>query len=258
MTLSRYWMLVDQMARMSLKADAARFFLGYIWWLLEPLLFVAVFYLVFQVILGARSENFIVFLMCGKLTFIWFSKSVSQASRSIVGGKGLIGRLDLPKSLFPVATIHEGLYKQATVFALLFGVVMLAGYRPAPQWFWLVPVIFVNYLMIVAVGLAASFLACIYFDFTIIVQLGMMFLLFVSGIFWDPRALPDPQMTELVLAVNPMAFMIDAYRQILLAGTAPDAMHLAVIGLCAALWVLAVLWLMRRHSQYLALKALTV
>ena len=76
-------MLVDQMARMALKADAARYYLGYVWWLLEPLLFVAVFYVVFQVILGTRTENFLVFLICGKFTFIWFSKSVTQASRSI-------------------------------------------------------------------------------------------------------------------------------------------------------------------------------
>ncbi|EED30587.1 hypothetical protein NOR53_501 [gamma proteobacterium NOR5-3] len=80
-------MLVDEMARMSLKADASRFYLGYLWWVLEPLLYVAVFYVVFEVLLGTRRPDFLVFLMCGKLTFIWFSKSVVHASRSIVASK---------------------------------------------------------------------------------------------------------------------------------------------------------------------------
>jgi lipopolysaccharide transport system permease protein len=257
MTLGRYWMLVDQMARMSLKADASRYFLGYIWWILEPILFVGVFYVVFELILQNRSENFLVFLMCGKFTFIWFSKSVNHAARSIVGGRGLIGKLDLPKSLFPVAQIHEDLYKQALVFVLLFAVVTFSGFSAGWHWLWLLPIAIVNYLMIVACGLTASILVCLYFDFTMVVQLGMMFLLFVSGIFWDPRALPNPATGELVMAVNPLAFMVDAYRQVLMAGVAPDAVHLAIVGLVSGAAVIALLAFMKRYSRFLALKALT-
>ena len=251
-------MLVDQMARMSLKADASRYFLGYVWWILEPLLFVGVFYVVFQVILQTRSENYLVFLMCGKFTFIWFSKSVTQASRSIIGGQGLIGKLNLPKSLFPIAMIQEGLYKQATVFLLLFVVVISAGYSVGWHWMWLLPLAAVNYLLIVACGLGTAFLVCLFFDFTMVVPLAMVFLLFVSGIFWDPRALPDPAKTELVLGLNPVAFIVDAYRQIFLVGAAPDAMHLLLVGVGSGLFVLFMLWLIRRNSQYLALKALTL
>lgn len=257
MNLSRYWTLVDQMARMSLKADAARYFLGYIWWLLEPLLFVAVFYVVFELILQTRTENYLVFLMCGKLTYIWFSKSVTQASRSIVMAKGLIGRLDLPKSLFPLAVIQEGVYKQSTVFVLLLGVIVAAGYPLGWHLLWLVPVIIVNYLMIVACSLVAAYAVCLYFDFTMIVQMGTLFLLFVSGIFWDPRGLPDPAMTDLVLTLNPMAFVIDAYRQVLLAATGPELGHLAAIGLGSVLGIFAMLLLLRRYTHFIALRALT-
>ncbi|MDP5054424.1 MAG: ABC transporter, partial [Congregibacter sp.] len=102
MTTRRFWTLVDEMARMSLKADASRYFFGYFWWILEPLLYVAVFYVVFDVLLGSRQPDFLVFLMCGKLTFVWFSKSVVHASRTIVSSKGLIGNIDLPKALFPM------------------------------------------------------------------------------------------------------------------------------------------------------------
>ena len=47
LTLKQTLTLMDVMARLSLKADAQRYFLGYLWWILEPLLWVAVFYLVF-------------------------------------------------------------------------------------------------------------------------------------------------------------------------------------------------------------------
>ncbi|WOJ96940.1 ABC transporter permease [Congregibacter brevis] len=257
MTTRRFWMLVDEMARMSLKADASRLYFGYFWWVLEPLLYVAVFYVVFDVLLGTRQENFLAFLMCGKLTFVWFSKSVVHASRTIVSSKGLIGNIDLPKTLFPMVAIQEGLYRQGAVFALLFGFLILNGYPVTTNWLWLGPVLFVNYLLIAAASLVGAFLVCLVFDFTVVIALSMIFLLFTSGIFWDVRALPDPQMAQWVLLLNPLAFIVDAYRQVLMLGERPHLGHLAGIGVAAAVGIAGLRVLYGRSSQFLALRAIT-
>lgn len=257
MPLSQYLRMADIMARMALRADAAKFFLGYIWWVLEPLLFVAVFYVVFYVILNSRQPDFLMFLMTGKLAFVWFSKSVTQASSSIVAAKGLIGRINAPKSLFPMAVVQEGLYRQVMVFAMLFAVLLFNGYQITPTWLYLIPVIAVNYIMILACAFIGATLVCIVRDFQPLIGLGMVFLMFTSGLFWDVRELGDPAKTDLILEVNPIAFMLDAYRQVLMRDIPPDLLHLLAIGggfggvLCLALWV------MRRNEQYLALKALT-
>ena len=257
MSLAQYFRLVDTMARMALRADASRYFLGYIWWILEPLLFVGVFYVVFNIILESGRADFLIFLMCGKLTFIWFSKSVNQAANSIVSSRGLIGRINVTKTLFPLAVIQESLYRQAAVFLLLFCVLFAWGYSPTLTWLSLLPVIFVNYLMIVACAYIGACLVCMLRDFSMIIALGMTFLLFTSGIFWDVRALDNPQMTELVLAVNPLAFILDAYRQVLMFQTQPDWIHLLQIGCGSVVLLALVVLVMRRNSQYLALKALS-
>jgi lipopolysaccharide transport system permease protein len=74
MPFLQYFRLADTMALMALRADAARYFLGYIWWVLEPLLWVGVFYVVFVIILDSRQPDFLIFLATGKLAFVWFSK----------------------------------------------------------------------------------------------------------------------------------------------------------------------------------------
>lgn len=257
MSALRYFHLIDTMARMALRADASRFFLGYIWWVLEPLLFVGVFYVVFGIILESGRADFLAFLMCGKLAFIWFSKSVSQASTSIVANKGLIGRINAAKTLFPLAMIQEGLYRQMAVFLLLFVGMFGWGYFPSLTWFWLIPLILVNYLMIVACGLIGACLVCLMRDFSMIISLALTFLLFTSGIFWDVRGLDDPVMTELVLTLNPLAFMLDAYRQVLMYQTAPDLGHLVQIATGSGIVLLVTVLAMRRYSQFLALKALS-
>ena len=257
MSILQYFQLVDVRARMSLRADASNYLLGYIWWILEPLLFVAVFYIVFNIILDARKADFLVFLMCGKMTFIWFSKTVQAASNSIMANRGLIGKWNAPKSLFPMAAVQESLYKQALVFLLLFAFLFAFNFPPSTAWIWLIPLVFINYLMIVACAFFGSCLVCLVRDFSKLIPLIMIFLLFTSGVFWDVRDLGDPHKMEILLTLNPIAFILDAYRQILMYQTAPDLGHLFLVGLGAVLLIFLMLTFMRRASQYLALKVLT-
>lgn len=258
MTLSQYFRLIDLQARMLLKADSSRHRLGYLWWFLEPLLWVSVFYVVFNWVLDSRKGGeFLLVLACGKFAFIWFSKTVLQASRSIVANQGLIGKIDMPKTLFPMAAVQESLYRQSAVYVLLFIIVLAFGEPVTLTWFWLLPVLIVFYLMIVACALVGSYLVCLIRDFSKAIPLGMTFLLFTSGIFWDVRAIGDTQKTDLILAVNPLAFILDAHRQILLHQTAPDLTHLFLIGMGAALIIFAMVALIRKNSQFLALKVLT-
>ncbi|MCX2975581.1 ABC transporter [Halieaceae bacterium IMCC8485] len=244
---------------MLLKADNSKFKLGILWWFLEPLMWVGVFFVVFNLILDTerKSGDFILFLACGKFAFIWFSKTVLQASGSIVASQGLVSKIDMPKSLWPMSAIQESLYRQSTVYLLLFTILIFFGAYPGAVWLWMIPIALVMYLLIVACGLVGSCLVCILRDFQKLIPLGMTFLLFTSGIFWDVRELKSQEKAELLLTYNPLAFMIDAHRQVLMHKNPPDALHLLAIALVAAAVIFLTISFMRRNSQYLALKVLT-
>jgi lipopolysaccharide transport system permease protein len=256
MPLLHYLRLIDIMARMGLRADATRFFLGYIWWILEPLLWVGIFYFVFVTIMGTREPDFLMFLATGKLVFVWFSKSVTQASNSIIDGRGLVGKINVPKTLFPMAVVQEGVYRQAAVFVMLGIILIINGYTATATWWYLVPLMIVNYVVIVACAFVGACLVCLARDFAQVISLGMIFLMFTSGVFFDVRAL-DPEKTQLVLDLNPIAFLLDAYRQIMMYSTAPDMPHLLTIGVGFGVLLCAMVLFMRRRSQYLALRALS-
>ena len=259
MTIKQYFSLINVQARMLLKADSSKFTLGFLWWFLEPLMWVLVFFIVFNLILdsGQRSGDFILFLATGKFAFIWFSKTVLQASGSLVASQGLIGKINTPKSLFPMSAIHESLYRQSTVYLLLLVILLAGGIQPGLTWLWLLPIAAVNYLLIVACGLIGSCLVAIVRDFQKFIPLGMTFLLFTSGIFFDVRQIDNLEKAQLLLTINPLAFLIDAHRQALMYGSSPDTGHLAAIGLGSLVSIAAVIGYMRRYSQYLALKVLT-
>ena len=253
---SHYFTLIDTLARFHLKAEARRFGLGYLWWILEPMLYVGVFYLVFVLFLGNRQPDFLVFLAVGKLSFIWFSKSVNQAALSLVNNREVMGQTNLPKHLFPVAVMHEGVYRQAAVFAFLLVLVMALGYAPTLAWVWLIPLLVTQYLLILACGLGAAVLVCLQRDFQMLIQLGMVFLLFMSGVFWDINTLSNATAVFWLETLNPLAVLLDSYRQILLSGRAPDSGQLLLIVFQSSVLVGIMMWLYRRLHFWLAERAI--
>ena len=94
--------------------------------------------------------------MVGKLTFIWFSKSVNQASSSLEANKGLMAQTHLRKELFPLAVIHQGFYRQLVVFIFLIGFLVMGGYPPSAAWLWLIPLTLLQAMLITACGLLGA------------------------------------------------------------------------------------------------------
>lgn len=111
--------------------------------------------------------------------------------------------------------------------------------------------------MIIACALVGACLVCVLRDFSKVIPLVMIFLLFTSGIFWDVNALDDPGKTDLILALNPLAFIIDTYRQVLMYQSFPDATHLLLLGVSSVVIIAVMLYVMRNFGQYLALRVLT-
>lgn len=256
MNITKFIALVDTQARLSLKAEASRFYLSYLWWVLEPLLFVLVFYVVFGLLLNNRPDNFLLFLMCGKIPFLWFSKSVSAASNSIVQNKGLIGQLDIPKALFPYGAVQEALYKQWLVFGVLLGVVIAYGFLPEVNWLWLLPLIIVQYLLILLCSLVGAVLVSYVADMRMLINMGITFLLFCSGIFWDIRSIESVELQQLMLAVNPLLFLIDGYREVLINRSVYGLEHLFWLCGCLVAGLLLTHWLMSKINRNIAMRVL--
>ncbi|XOV89456.1 MAG: ABC transporter permease [Pseudomonadota bacterium] len=229
MKLTRLISLVDLQARTALQAEASRLYLSYLWWVLEPLLFVAVFYVVFEFLLARGKEDFVFFLMCGKVPYLWISKSITISGNSLLNNRGLIGSIDIPKIVFPYISLQEVLYKQWVVFMVLFLMAFYYGSYPTLEWLWLIPIVVTNYIMLVALSLIGALLVTYAQDFRIIINMGLMFLMFASGIFWDINDIQSEYWRNIILTWNPLAYLIDCYRAILMYNTSYDIYHMAAV-----------------------------
>lgn len=219
--------LLDLKARMSLKSEASKLYLSYLWWVIEPALWVLTFYFVFTYLLGGGRD--IAFLMCGYIPFLWFSKSFTAGSNSIVQNRGLISQANIPKQFFIYESLQEVLYKQWLVFLVLFAALMFFGYMPNSHWFWIIPLILVQYLLIVLTTLIGAILVSYVRDVRMLISMFVIFLMFSSGIFWDIEQIADPVMRDMLLTWNPIAFLLHSYRQVLMYQEMYDWRHLSAL-----------------------------
>lgn len=246
---SRFWVLVNTYARLKLKSEASKTYLSYLWWLLEPALFVAAFYVAFAVILDFRTEDFVVFLVCGKIPYLWFSKSLGGGAGSIIAGRELLTNPAIRPELFPMVDYFQNTYKQTVAFVAMIGFIVLQGHFPGLTWALLPVVALAQMLLMMPLVLAAAWITALVPDVRMVINMVVLVMLFLSGIFWDINELDSP-MREQVMLYNPLAFLIDAYRQVLLHQSVPDLTHLlALAALGVTLSVL--LFVMFRLTRFL-------
>lgn len=236
--------------RFNLKAEAQNTYLSYIWWLLEPAILVIVFYVVFEILLNRGVDNFLLFLLCGKIPFLWFAKSVNNAANSITAGRGLINQMAIPKPFFPLLIVAQDLVKQVFVMLALLVLVAVMGFAPGPAWLLIPPIMACQFLLIIAGALCASAIVPYIPDFKHIIPTAMTMLLFGSGIFYDYRTALHPEFQQYFLW-NPVARLIEAYRDVLIRDSLPDLQGLLVIAIGSLLVImLLAAWFRRNDETY--------
>jgi lipopolysaccharide transport system permease protein len=202
---------------MNLKSEASKSQLNYLWWLLEPALFISVYFVVFDILMNRGTDNFIAFLICGKIPFLWFSRTVLNSSNALVSGAGLMNQINIPKLFFPLVVIGQDLVKTAVVFLMMLCIMWAIGYTPSIEWLAIVPIMLVQLVFVSAVAILFCALIPLLPDLKFIVATFIILMMFGSGIFYDPTQFLLPE-HKAFFFLNPLAQLISMYRDVILNG----------------------------------------
>jgi len=236
--LNHYLDLVFFRAWGDLRAEARRYYLSYIWWVLGPVLEMIVYYLVFGLGLrGIRTEHFMVFLIVGIITWRWFDATVSHCTTAIKSGRWLTQQVDLPKIVFPLIVICTDTFKFVIAFSLIVLYINVYGLTLSTAYIVLPFLLCVQLLLIMAIGIIFSSITPFLPDFALFVSYPLRMMFFMSGIFYDISRIPENY--QFLFLYNPMARLIQGYREILIRNEIPDLGVLLVIASLAFIGVLA-------------------
>ena len=252
--LSKYYLdLILYKTLIDLKTEAAKTYIGVLWWILDPIIFMAIFYLVFGVLLQRGTEHFAQFLLIGLVTWRWFQSTIIHGSTSIQQGRGLMRQVYMPKVILPLTIILTDLFKFTLVLLLLLSFLWFSGFTPTLAYLALPLVLALELALITGFTLLLAALVPFLPDLKFVVEHVLHVLFFLSGIFYNVEMIPEAYRSYLFL--NPMAVLIDTYRGILMHDQWPATERLLWIALLA-LAVNALAWRVLRRCDRLYPKLL--
>jgi len=190
--------------------------LGVAWAVLQPVFSMLVFTIIFGTLAKMPSEGFpyAIFVYAGLLPWTFFSTAVSTSSQSLVNQQALLTKIYLPRLFVPSTSIGSGLVDFAVSFVVFGG--LMAYYGVAPGW-GMLAVPFLLVLTVVAalgLGLLLSAVTVTYRDFRYVTPFMIQVWMYLSPVIYPVAIVPSDW--QWLLAINPMAGIIDGFRAALL------------------------------------------
>ncbi|MDR1818181.1 MAG: ABC transporter permease [Puniceicoccales bacterium] len=244
-TIRRFADIVFYRTLAGIKSEGRQRYLGYIWFLLEPVLSTAVLYFAYSMFMGRGGPRAILAVFIGMILWQWFEGSVMVGAGAIKAKFHVLNQFNLPKYLFPLVAILVNTWKFLCVSVVIWAGAAAFGFFPNVNWLYLPLLFIVQLLFILGITFPVSIAVTLWSDFQTVIASLFRILFFLSGIFYEPEKIPE-QWRAFYLA-NPMASFIDAGRAVILRNEPPRLENLLpALGVTAALLFLS--WLL--HLRY--------
>ncbi len=209
-------------AKSELKSEVAESHLSWLWWILDPMLFMFVYSFV-AVIVFQRGEPYLpVFIFIGYNSWNFFSACLRQSVRLVKANRAIVSKVYLPKFVLIFVKIVSNGFKMIVAFSLV--VVMMAFYRVPIDY----KVVFMLPLLLVLIIITFAFSTILLHfgvyveDLAYIVAVGLKLTFYLTGIFYSiTKRVPQPY-GKVLLVCNPMALLVDSMRKVLIYQTMPD------------------------------------
>lgn len=218
--IKKYRFLIHQLVSRDFKIKYKRSVLGVFWSFLNPLLTMAVQYIVFSNLFRFDIAHYQVYLIIGIVFFNFFSEATGMALGSIIGNAGLITKVYVPKYIYPLTRVLSSLVNLFISLIPLLLVTLLSGIIPTKAYL-LVPFSLLC-LAVFCLGIGMLLAAAMVFfrDVQFLWGVLSMIWMYLTPIFYPDSILPES--IAWVLKFNPLYYFITFARSCFMDGISPE------------------------------------
>lgn len=218
-------------AKAELKSSVADSYLNWLWWILDPILFMLIYSFVVQIVFRSREENFAVFVFIGLTAWDFFNRTITNSVKLVKSNKSTVTKIYIPKYSLILTKMYVNFFKMLISFGLV--IVGMFCYRIQIGWNILFVPLILIVLFLVTFGFGTLFMHFGVFieDLSNLVAVLLRLLFYMSGVFYsigDRIGDLSPFFASLLSFANPMAFIITSLRQVMLYNQAPNLLVLFI------------------------------
>lgn len=220
--------------------------LGFFWTVLEPLLMLAVLYIVFTNIFKSQIDHFGMFLLLGIIMWNMFTRGTEIGLNSIIGRSSLVTQIYFPREIPAISATVTALLMTGLEF-IVFGIFMVVFQFTPPLTIIFLPLaLLLEFILIVGISLPLSVLNVRYRDIQFIWKVFLQASFFLTPVFYKFEILPES--FRKILVYSPMVQIIDMGHNVAIYNVLPD-MQSILIAVMTTLFVLIAGYIIFRKVQ---------
>ncbi len=225
--LYNYRELLKTSVKKEVRSKYKNSFLGVLWSFLNPLLQIAVYALIFSLILSNQQPHYAVFLCCGLIPWTFFSSAINKAAFTFIENGNIIKKVYFPREIIPISVVTGETINFLISTIIILGFVIFNGLGIS-KYILLYPIILIaQYLIVLAISFIISSV-CVYLrDLQHFVGIALQLLFYAAPIVYSPSSIPENY--QWILKYNPMTYIINAYRDIFYHQTMIDIKHILIV-----------------------------
>jgi len=248
--LLRYRTLLANLVSRDLKVRYKRSVLGVLWTMVNPILMMIVFSIVFAQVFRFSIEHFTIYFLSAYLLWNFFAQTTAWSTACLLGNASLIRKIYVPKAIFVLATVLSGLINLVVSLVPLAALMLIVGHPMTSSLAFLPVAILVATAFAFGVSLL---LAAICIEFNDVVQIYQVWL--VAWMYLTPVIYPlevVPARFAWIVKLNPMFYIVETFRQPVYDGVLPGV-GMVLPAVVSAVVVLAFgWWLFERRADRIA------
>lgn len=201
--------------------------LGVMWSFLNPLLQLAVYAVIFGALLAGGDPTYHIYICVALIPWTYFTTAISQSSFTIIGNGDIIKKVYFPREILPISVVTSGAvnFIISTIIILVF--LFVAGLGISKYILFYPVILFIQYLLLVGIAFIVSSITVYFRDLEHIIGVILMAAFYGTPIVYKLEQLPAN--LQVLMQLNPMTHLINAYRDIFYYQQMPSIKALGIL-----------------------------
>lgn len=247
--LKKYKHYILYSVKSNLKAELSNTILGYVWWLLDPLLNMLIYTFVVQIIFKRADFAFPVYLFCALLPWKVATNTMVRSTSCVRDNAGIIKQVYIPHFIFSLVIFITNSIKLLFGFIILFAMIMV--YKIPISWHYIeiFPIYLVFFLFYWSLSLFLTHFGVLFDDMRNLIAYVIMFWFYASPSMWYLDMLPEK--LKGLIWFNPNTAFFNSMRNIFMWNKSPDYKWLGIWAVFSVITLLfGIILIYRSEKNY--------
>lgn len=208
--------LIWKLAKNDFKKRYAGSYMGALWAMLQPVVTIAMYYIVFDKIMGNSINRgtgeipFVLFLTAGLVPWFYFSEALNSGTNALLEYNYLVKKVVFKISVLPIIKIIAASFIHVFFVCVMLVVAAIYGYYPTIYTLQIFYYSICLFLFVLALSYTTCSIVVFFKDLSQIINIGLQIGIWVTPIMWNLNILDNKWVV--ILKLNPLVYIVNGYR----------------------------------------------